>query len=294
MDAQVDAYLLHLKAERGLSPATTEAYARDLAAFRAHLEKIGVNEASAVTPSEIRGFLHALEKRGLGARSRARMLAAVRGLFKFLVREKVVADSPAAQVDRPRLGQRLPRSLGKKETAELLAAPVDGNLALRDNAMLELVYAAGLRVSEIVGLRSEQVNLEGGFLRVMGKGSKERVVPIGAQARSALIAYLTESRAALLGRRTSASLFLTARGKPMSRVNFWKIVRKYAVQSGVRGKVSPHTLRHAFATHLVEGGADLRAVQMMLGHSDISTTQVYTHVARERLREVHRKFHPRG
>jgi integrase/recombinase XerD len=294
VDQQVDAYLLHLTAERGLSRATVEAYARDLAAFRQHLEKRGVADGAAVSSTDIRAFLQALERRHLSARSRARMLAAVRGFFKYLVRERIVAVSPAADVGSPRLGQRLPRSLGKKETTELLAAPVEGPLAQRDLAMLELVYAAGLRVSEVVGLRTEQVNLEAGFLRVTGKGSKERVVPVGAKARDALLAYLGDGRLALLGRRTSPHLFLTRRGKPMTRVNFWKIVRKYAVQAGVPGKVSPHTLRHAFATHLVEGGADLRAVQMMLGHSDISTTQVYTHVARERLREVHRKFHPRG
>jgi len=294
VDRHIDAYLLHLAAERGLSRATLSAYGRDLAAFAAHLEKSGVAQASAVSAAHVRGFLQQLERRRLNPRSRARMLSAVRGLFKFLVRERELKASPAADVARPRLGQRLPRSLGKDETAQLLASPQEGALAQRDAAMLELVYAAGLRASEVVGLRTEQVNLEAGFLTVVGKGSKERVVPVGSKARESLVAYLTASRPALLRGKASRYLFLSRFGKPMSRVAFWQTVRKYALKSGVRGKVSPHTLRHAFATHLVEGGADLRAVQMMLGHSDISTTQVYTHVARERLREVHRKYHPRG
>ena len=294
MDRHIDAFLQHLTAERGLARSSVEAYARDLACLRDHLEGAGVEDAAAVTPDHVRGFLHALEKRRLSPRSRARRLSAVRGLFRFLVRERVLQASPASDVSRPRLGERLPRSLGKEETADLLAAPERGPLALRDAAMLELVYAAGLRVSEVVGLRSEQVNLEAGFLTVVGKGSKERVVPVGMRARAALVAYLAEARPALAGRRASPYLFLTVRGTPMSRMWFYRLVRKYAVQAGVPGKVSPHTLRHAFATHLVEGGADLRAVQMMLGHADIATTQVYTHVARGRLREVHRKFHPRG
>jgi len=294
VDQHVDAYLQHLGAERGLSPRTLEAYGADLAAFRGYLEGVGVAAIEAVTPDHIRGFLQSLERRRLSPRSRARTLSAVRGLFKFLVRERVLSLSPAADVASPRLGQRLPRSLNREETAELLTAPADGLLARRDAAMLELVYAAGLRVSEVVGLRSEQVNLESGFLRVVGKGSKERVVPVGQSARDALVRYLNEARPALLRGRASSALFVTVLGKPMTRRWFLALVRKYALQAGVSGKVSPHTLRHAFATHLVDGGADLRAVQMMLGHADISTTQVYTHVARDRLREVHRKFHPRG
>lgn len=294
MDQQVDAFLQHIAAERGLSPRTLEAYGSDLAAFRGYLETVGVHEAGAVTPDHVRGFLQSLERRKLSPRSRARTLSAVRGLFKYLVRERVLALSPAADVASPRLGQRLPRSLGADETAELLAAPEDGVLARRDAAMLELVYAAGLRVSEVIGLRTEQVNLEAGFLRVIGKGSKERVVPVGQRARDALLTYLREARPVLLRGRASPSLFVTVQGRAMTRRWFWSLVRKYAVAAGVPGKVSPHTLRHAFATHLVDGGADLRAVQMMLGHADISTTQVYTHVARDRLREVHRKFHPRG
>lgn len=294
MDAHVDAFLQHLAAERGLASSSVEAYARDLARFAGHLEAHGVGRPEDITADHVRGFLHALERAGLGARSRARRLAAVRGLFRFLVREHVLAASPASDITGGRLGGRLPRSIGRQETEDLLAAPEQGALALRDTAMLELVYAAGLRVSEVVRLRGEQVNLEAGFVRVVGKGSKERVVPVGTRARSALLEYLAEARPTLAGRRASPYLFLTVRGRPMSRIRFWQIVRHYALRAGVPGKVSPHTLRHAFATHLVEGGADLRAVQTMLGHADITTTQIYTHVARERLREVHRKFHPRG
>ncbi len=294
MHASIDLFLTSLRAERGLAGATIEAYARDLSGLAAHLEEAGVRHPEEVTAVHLRTFLQRLESRGLSARSRARTLSTVRGLFKFLVREKVIADTPAAELRAPRRGQRLPRSLGREETAQLLAAPGGSALARRDAAMLELVYAAGLRVSEACGLRVDQVNLEAGYLTVVGKGSKERVVPLGSQARRQLLDYLADSRPRLGRGRVSAQLFLSRFGRRMSRQSFWRIVRKYARQLGLRGPVSPHTLRHAFATHLVEGGADLRAVQMMLGHADISTTQVYTHVARDRLREIHRKFHPRG
>jgi integrase/recombinase XerD len=286
--------LNYLAAEKGLAANTLSAYGRDLAAFLNHLERRQIAPAQEVQGRDIVSFLEALQRRGLSARTRARMLAALRGFFRFLVREAVITADPTRDLHLPRLGTRLPRSLGPDEVQQLLATQSDGALAQRDGAMIELVYATGLRASEVVSLKVNQVNLEGGYLTVVGKGSKERVVPIGTYARQRVLDYLQHARPKILVGRLSPYLFLNRAGRKLSRQGFWLRVRRVVLQAGVRGKVSPHTLRHAFATHLVERGADLRAVQMMLGHTDISTTQIYTHVARDRLRAVHRKFHPRG
>ena len=294
MDAAVDRYLAWLAAERRASPHTLAAYGHDCAALVHCLERQGISDPAAVLPGHLVGFLEAEQRRGLDARSRARTLAAVRGLFAFLVREGVVSIDPSRALRRPRLGRRLPVSLGREAVGQLLTAAALDPLVQRDVAMIELVYAAGLRVSEIVALNVSQVKLEAGYLTVIGKGRKERAVPIGRMARERLLAYLKEVRPQILGRRLSAFLFVTRAGTAMTRQAFWQRLRRRAVQAEVRQHLSPHTLRHAFATHLVEGGADLRAVQLMLGHADIATTEIYTHVARERLREVHRKFHPRG
>ena len=294
MDAAVDRYLTWLAAERRLSPHTLAAYGRDCAALVQFLERQGVTGPAAVLAGHIGNFLAAEQDRGLSARSRARALAAVRGLFGFLVREGVLANDPSRELRRPRLGRRLPESLGRDAVGKLLAPCTEDALVQRDVAMIELIYAAGLRVSEVISLTVSQVKLEAGYLTVVGKGRKERAVPIGRLARARLLAYLKEVRPPILGRRLSPFLFLTRAGKPMTRQGFWRRLRRRAVQADVREHLSPHTLRHAFATHLVEGGADLRAVQLMLGHADIATTEIYTHVARERLREVHKKFHPRG
>jgi integrase/recombinase XerD len=294
VDAAVDRYLTWLAAERRASPHTLAAYGRDCSALAHFLERQGVTDPTAVLPGHLVGFLEAEQHRGLDARSRARGLAALRGLFAFLVREGVLATDPSRELRRPRLGRRLPASLGREAVGQLLAATAVDPLVQRDVAMIELVYAAGLRVSEIVALTVSQVKLEAGYLTVVGKGRKERAVPIGRMARERLLAYLKDVRPQILGRRLSAYLFVTRAGTSMTRQAFWQRLRRRAVQAEVRQRLSPHTLRHAFATHLVEGGADLRAVQLMLGHADIATTEIYTHVARERLREVHRKFHPRG
>jgi len=294
VDAAVDRYLTYLAAERRLSPHTLAAYGRDCAELVQFLERHDVTDVAAVLPGHIGNFLAAEQRRGLSARSRARRLAAIRGLFAFLVREGVLSADPSRELRRPRLGRRLPESLGRDAVGQLLAAD-DANLFVqRDVAMIELIYAAGLRVSEAVALTVSQVKLEAGYLTVVGKGRKERAVPIGRYARERLLAYVRDVRPHLLGRRLSPHLFVTRAGRPMTRQAFWQRLRRRAVQTELRAHVSPHTLRHAFATHLVEGGADLRAVQLMLGHADIGTTEIYTHVARERLREVHRKFHPRG
>ncbi len=294
LDGQVDRFLNHLTAERGLAANTRTAYGHDLAAFLDHLERRRVTACAAVQARDVISFLEALQQRGLSARSRARMFAAVRGFFAFLLREQVLTADPSRDLHLARLGQRLPRSLGAEDVAQLLAQVPAGSLEQRDAAMIELVYATGLRVSEVVSLKVSQVNLEAGYLTVVGKGSKERAVPIGSFARQRLLDYLGDARPKILAGRLSPYLFVNRAGRRLSRQGFWKRLRLAVRRAGIAGKVSPHTLRHAFATHLVERGADLRSVQMLLGHADISTTQVYTHVARDHLRAVHRKFHPRG
>jgi len=294
IDAAIDRYLTYLAAEKGVSKNTLAAYGRDCAALATYLERVGLEQPEQILPGHIIGFLDAAQSRGLSARSRARALAAVRGLFAFLQRERITSHDPSRLIRRPRLGRRLPRTPGREEMAEILRESRNEPLAQRNLAMIELVYASGLRASEVVSLRVVQVNLEAGFLTVTGKGRKERAVPIGRTARERLLAYLEDGRVRLLRGRLSPYLFVTGAGRPMTRQTFWNLLRRHVWSTNVRTHVSPHSLRHAFATHLVEGGADLRSVQLMLGHADISTTEIYTQVARERLREVHRKFHPRG
>jgi integrase/recombinase XerD len=294
VDAAIDRYLSYVAAERALSKNTLMAYGRDCAVFSNFLEEAGVTDPEQVLPGHIVGFLDATQRAGLSARSRARTLAAIRGLFAFLQREEITSNDPTRLIRRPRLGRRLPRTPGPDEVAEILRDGGEDPLTQRNVALIELVYATGLRASEAVSLKVAQVNLEAGYLTVVGKGRKERAVPIGRKARQQVLAYLQDGRARLLRGRLSAFLFVTRAGRPMTRQTFWRLLRRRVQSTEVRTPMSPHTLRHAFATHLVEGGADLRAVQLMLGHADISTTEVYTHVARERLREIHRKFHPRG
>jgi integrase/recombinase XerD len=294
VDEAVDRYLHYLVAERGLSRNTLAAYGSDCAVFLQALEQQGVERLTSVLPGHIVGFLDFLERRGLSARSRTRALAAVRGLFAFMLREGIVTRDPSRELRRPRLGRRLPRTLSRDEVGALLGDEVGNPLLQRDVAMIELLYATGLRVSELISLRTSQLDLEAGYLTVVGKGRKERAVPIGTHARKRILHYLQEARQQLLRRRLSPYLFVTRVGRPMSRQAFWQRLRQRALRSELRRHVSPHTLRHAFATHLVDGGADLRAVQLMLGHADIGTTEIYTHVAGERLRAVHQKYHPRG
>lgn len=294
LDAGLDRYLAHLTAERGLSAHTVAAYGRDCAALVDCLESDRVGTLADVTAGHIARFLEAAQQRGLSARSRARALAAVRGWCAFLLREGVLTRDPSREIRRPRLGRPLPKSMSAAEVKTLLASPGEGALFERDLAMIELIYATGLRVSEVISLKVNQVNLEAGYLTVMGKGRKERAVPIGTFARERLLSYLRDVRPQILLRRLSPYLFITRIGKPMTRQGFWRLLRRRALSSELSRRISPHTLRHAFATHLVDGGADLRAVQLMLGHADIGTTEIYTHVARDRLLDVHRKFHPRG
>jgi integrase/recombinase XerD len=297
LDGAIDAFLDHLATERGLARHTVAAYARDLAAFARTLAGRGVHAPAAVRAADVRAHLAALAAGGLSARSRARALAAMRGWLRYCVRAGQRADDPTRDVAVRRVRDTLPRALGVAEAARLVTAtPPRARRPLRDAALLELLYGCGLRVSEAVGLRGAQLRLEGdaGFVTVLGKGGKERVVPLGRAARAALERYLAEERPRLLRGRPSAWLFVRAGGRPLSRQTVWTLVRRRAAGAGLASGVSPHTLRHTFATHLLAGGADLRVVQTLLGHADIGTTQVYTHVAPTQLRAVHRRHHPRA
>jgi len=289
-------FLEHGALERGLAPRTLEAYGRDLAGFCAFLEGAGLRRPREITRDHVTGFVAALEARGLGARSRARALVAVRRWSRWLLGTGALARDPVEGVLPPRLPGRLPkRVLGEEIEALLRATEPAAPLGLRDRAMLEVAYGAGLRVSELVALPLAALDRRAGLLRVLGKGRRERLVPLGEPALEALDAYLAAGRPRLLRGRASDAVFLTARGAAMTRQNFFARLRTLALRAGVpRDRVSPHGLRHAFATDLLEGGADLRAVQTMLGHADLSTTQIYTHVSRRRLRETVETRHPRG
>jgi integrase/recombinase XerD len=295
METHLDLYLDYLTVERGLASNTRASYSADLLKFLSYLKDREIREWSQVRYSEVMGFLSQSQEQGLAPRSRARLLSALRGFFKFMVRDSHLGESPVANLTSPRLRRQLPSVLSVAEVERLLARPNPKlPLGQRDVAMLELLYGTGLRVSELVTLTMGRVNLEVGFLVVLGKGSKERIVPVGEAATEAVRSYVLESRPRLLKGRMTETLFVTNRGAAMSRQGFWKLVKKYGREAGLKRELTPHSLRHSFATHLLERGADLRSVQMMLGHADISTTQIYTHVARERLREVHKKYHPRA
>ncbi len=298
LGAAIDDFLQRSAVERGLAPNTVAAYARDLARFAAHLEQNGVARASQLERRHVRRFADALETAGLAPRSRARVLVAVRRFVRQLTADGVLDTDASEGLESPRLGRPLPRVLRGDETDALLeAADGKGPLALRDRAMLEVLYAAGLRVSELVGLPLAGFDRRAGLLRVRGKGGRERIVPLGEPAMRAVERYLAESRGSLArrSRRRSDAVFLTNRGAAMTRQNFFARLRALALRAGIAAeRVSPHVLRHSFATDLLEGGADLRAVQAMLGHADLATTQIYTHVSRRRLRETVERRHPRG
>lgn len=294
-DTLVDRFINYLMVEKGLSANTIESYSLDLARYLDFLKKSGINEISEEDTSHILKHLIELRKEGLNARSRARHLVTLRGFYKFLVQEKIITHDPAHMVDLPKLGLKLPDLLSVEEIQELLKIPdLTTFRGQRDAAMLELLYAAGLRVSELLQLKIQDINLEAGFVRVFGKGSKERIVPIGNFAREKVRDYLTYGRPFLLKTYQSRYLFVARAGKPMTRQGFWKLVKQYASKAGLHKKITPHSFRHSFASHLLEAGADLRSVQLMLGHVDISTTQIYTHVAKEQLQKLHEKYHPRG
>ncbi len=290
----VQDFLHHLTVERGLAKNTLLAYGLDLRKFCRFLNGKG-GDPRQVRQGEINEFARSLSRQGLSPKSIARTLNAVRMFYRYLVTEKIVNEDPTAAIRAPRTWKSLPRFLTLEEVDHLLAAPDPAQpLGLRDAAMVELLYATGLRVSELVSLRLRDLNLDVGYLTCVGKGKKERLVPMGRAAMQRLRSYLDPARPALLKGKSASAIFVNSRGRAMTRQGFWKILKKYGRTIGLRGKISPHVLRHSFATHLLERGADLRSVQVMLGHADISTTQIYTHINRERLKRIYKDFHPRA
>ena len=295
IDLAVLGFLDHLIVHQGLAFLTVQAYAADMKGFTGFLHNRNVRTVREIQREDILVFLGILDRQGLSPRSRARKLSCIKGFFRFLTESGQIVENPSERLEAPRLPRRIPHYLETEEVDRLLAAArTDSPEGKRDYAMLELVYATGLRVSEIVGLELSRIDLEVGCVTVMGKGSRERVVPMGIPASGALAHYLEIARPSLARFKRSESLFLTRRGKAMTRQAFWKIVKKTALAAGINKEISPHTLRHSFATHLVQNNADLRSVQLMLGHSDISTTEIYTHIAQHRLKQVHSLFHPRA
>lgn len=289
----LDAFIDHLWLEDGLSRNTLDSYRRDLQLFADWLQKKGLSLAQA-QQAEIQQYL-AVRFPKSKPRSISRLIASLRRFYRYALRENKVSADPTLQIDSPKLPRSLPKSLTEEDVEALLAAPeLNQSLGLRDRAMLEVLYACGLRVSELVSLKVTEVSLNEGVIRVTGKGSKTRLVPMGEDAVDWVARYLGESRPNILQRQLSDSLFVTQRGEAMTRQAFWYLIKRYAEKAGIRKPMSPHVLRHAFATHLLNHGADLRVVQMLLGHADISTTQIYTHVARERLKQLHAMHHPRG
>lgn len=290
----IDQFVDALWMERGLSTNTLQAYRQDIAAlyqWGQHRKLSLLN----MTSIDVLGYLAHLQEKGLKARSTARALSSMRSFYQWLLRESLITEDPTLLIDAPKLGRKLPASLSEDDVEKLLAAPdVEVALELRDRAMLEVLYACGLRVSELVTLTLAQVNQVQGVIRITGKGGKERQVPMGEEALWWYERYLRHGRTALLAERQSDVAFPSRRGDQMTRQTFWHRIKHYAVRAGITKSLSPHTLRHAFATHLVNHGADLRVVQLLLGHSDLSTTQIYTHVARQRMKDIHQKHHPRG
>jgi integrase/recombinase XerD len=287
-------YLSHLRVEGGLSINTVEAYRRDLSKFHSYIHQAGIVPLRLLTPEILRGFLRSLHEARLSRASTVRCLSALRGWFRFLIRERLIEENPIVGLTAISRGSRLPATLSQQDVMALLdlaAAPTPEDL--RDRTMVEVLYATGLRVSELVTAEVTQVNLDVGYLKITGKGAKQRLVPMGEGARRLLQQYVEEARPRLLKARASRYVFVSRRGGPLTRQAFWKLLRLRARRAGVTQVISPHMLRHSFATHLLEGGADLRSVQVMLGHANIATTQIYTHIEREHLKRVHTKYFPR-
>ena len=296
MKALIQEFSDYLRIEKRNSPHTVSAYRRDLSRFSA---EFAGQKVDSVTTANIRDFLISLREQGLSPASVARSLSSIKSFFKYLCQDKQFQDNPAEILETPKRWRKLPDVLSSEDVDNLLKSPdLESVLGLRDKAMLEILYASGLRVSELINLQVSQLDMQVGYLRTLGKGSKERIVPIGAMAKRGVENYILNSRPALISSRKdggkSEQLFVTRRGRGMTRQGFWKLLKGYVTQANIRASVSPHTLRHAFATHLLERGADLRSVQQMLGHSDISTTQIYTHILGKRMLEIHQQFHPRS
>jgi integrase/recombinase XerD len=294
MEKWIDRYMNYIAVEKGLSRNTLDSYGGDLVRYADFLRGLGIDEIGKTSKTEAMAYLLSLWKQGLSPKTVARSISVLRGFYRWLADEGVLAGNPLEDMESPRTRRSLPEVLSVDEVESLLNQPDPSHpIGMRDKAMLELLYAAGLRVSELTQLPLSNVNVEAGFVIVLGKGSKQRVVPMGQEALHWLNQYLEDSRTKLLGNKRSPLVFVSQWGRGMSRQAFWKTIKKYALMAGIRKKISPHTIRHSFASHLLDGGADLRSVQSLLGHVDISTTQIYTHVTRERLKRVHARYHPR-
>ncbi len=295
MEGLLDSFLSYLVVEKGLSENTLESYGRDVRKFLSFIEKNGISSVEEIKYNHILDFLSHFKEQGFTATTIVRNIVSIKQFFKYLQMEKILKEDPTAHIRTPKMKKSIPGVITLDDVEQILSAPDESAPeGLRDTAMIEVLYATGIRVSELIGLKLNDVNFELGFVVVYGKGSKERIVPMGDKAKNKLLQYLKDSRPALLKSREAKALFVTRRGKGMTRQGFWKIIKNYAIKAGITKKISPHTLRHSFATHLLERGADLRTIQLMLGHSDISTTQIYTHVESERLKEIHKKYHPRS
>jgi len=291
----LDQFLHYIVVEKGLSKNTIDAYSHGLNRFLDYLRKKGIQEISSVSKFDVRAFLLVLKKQGLSTKTVLRNLVAIRTLFQFLIREGILEANPIEELESPKIAKTLPEILTLKEVEQLLEQPNPQTpMGIRDRAMLEVLYATGMRVSELTQLPMNQVNLEGGYVLVFGKGSKERIIPLGSEAMKWVAFYLKAAREKLAKRKESPFLFINRMGSGMSRQQVWKTIKTYGRRAGIQKRITPHLLRHSFASHLLEGGADLRSVQMMLGHVDISTTQIYTHVTGERLKKIHQRYHPRG
>ncbi|MBU1006908.1 MAG: site-specific tyrosine recombinase XerD [Candidatus Omnitrophica bacterium] len=294
MNELIEEFLGYLSVERGLAKNTLEAYKRDLTGFLNYLKSRKVTSVDDITRQKVTSFMLAEKDRGLSSNSISRELACLKSFFKFLLNENKVKEDVTSVVESPKLWKKLPDTLNLDEIEELLKAPnVKDPMGARDRACLELMYATGMRVSELINLKIDDLNMEVRFVKCFGKGDKERIVPFGKKAKESIDRYMQKARAGFLKKKVSNFLFLTRLGRPMSRQTFWKLIKKYAREARIKKKITPHSLRHSFATHILERGADLRIVQEMLGHSDISTTQIYTHVSKDRLKSIHHKFHPR-
>ena len=295
MHQSLDRFLNYLIVEKGLSKNTIEAYSHGLNRFLNYLRRKGMEEVGEISKLDIREFLLFLKKKGLSSKTLARNLVSIRVFLRFLTEESILSANPAEEIESPKTAKTLPEILSLEEVETLLEQP-DTQIpqGMRDRAMLEMLYATGMRVSELTQLQVNHVHLEAGYVLIYGKGSKERIVPIGNEAMKWARRYMGETRERFLKKRESPFLFVNRSGKPMSRQHFWKSIKAYGRRAGIRKRIAPHLIRHSFASHLLERGADLRSVQLMLGHVDISTTQIYTHVTGERLKKIHQRYHPRG
>jgi len=295
MNNYIDDFIDYLSVERGLSGNTLLAYRRDLNKYFAYLENQGIAQIKQINRNYIANFMYDQKRQELSTNSICRALAAIKTFHKFLVRERLSEEDPTTLVDTPKLWKKVPEVLTTEEIETIIQAARGRRWqAIRDRSILELFYASGMRVSELVNLKVDSINLELGYVRCIGKGQKERIIPIGRRAKEAVEKYIQDVRGRLVKDELNTTLFLSRLGKKISRQSIWKIIKRYAKEANIKKEIKPHTLRHSFATHLLEHGADLRSVQEMLGHADISTTQIYTHVDKERLKSIHKEFHPRG